>query len=209
MKRTLAAALSMGAGLVALAALAPRGARADDEIAPPSVPFDLVVPVGNEPFLVGHAFGTQNYVCLPSASSATGVAFSLFTPEATLLDDEDEQIITHFFSPNPDPSDFHVIRAAWQHSRDASTVWAKVVQPSTDPLFVAKDAVPWLLLQEAGVQAGPAGGDALTVTTFIQRVNTHGGVAPATGCSAPADVGNKAFVPYTADYFFYKASGGK
>jgi hypothetical protein len=34
-------------------------------------------------------------------------------------------------------------------------------------------------------------------------VNTAGGVAPPTGCNGPTDIGNKAFVPYTADYFFY------
>jgi hypothetical protein len=40
-------------------------------------------------------------------------------------------------------------------------------------------------------------------TTFIQRVNTVGGLAPSTGCANAADVGKKAFVPYTADYFFF------
>jgi hypothetical protein len=34
-------------------------------------------------------------------------------------------------------------------------------------------------------------------------VNTTAGVAPATGCALPTDIGNKAFVPYTADYVFY------
>ena len=55
-----------------------------------------------------------------------------------------------------------------------------------------------------GVQEGPTGGDTLTATTFIQRVNTFGGVAPSDGCSGLTDVGKKAFVPYEADYFFYK-----
>jgi len=63
--------------------------------------------------------------------------------------------------------------------------------------------VPWLLLEKVGVQEGPTGGDLLTRTTFIQRVNTYGGLAPATGCSQPSDVGKKAFIPYTADYFFF------
>jgi hypothetical protein len=43
----------------------------------------------------------------------------------------------------------------------------------------------------------------LTRTTQIHRVNTAGGVAPSTGCSESENVGAKAFVPYTADYFFY------
>jgi hypothetical protein len=44
-------------------------------------------------------------------------------------------------------------------------------------------------------------------TTFVQRLNTSGGVAPApsTGCTQSTDVGKMALVPYTADYFFYKA----
>jgi len=54
---------------------------------------------------------------------------------------------------------------------------------------------------------GPTGGDTLTKTTFIQRLNTAGGVAPSTGCRSSSDVGTLAFVPYTADYFFYKAVG--
>jgi len=54
-----------------------------------------------------------------------------------------------------------------------------------------------------GTQDGPTGGTTLSQTTFIQRVNTRGGVAPATGCDDLPDVGHKAFVPYTADYFFF------
>ena len=44
----------------------------------------------------------------------------------------------------------------------------------------------------------------LSKTTFIQRVNTEGGIAPATGCEQATDIGKKVFVPYTADYIFYK-----
>ena len=39
--------------------------------------------------------------------------------------------------------------------------------------------------------------------TLGGAVNTVGGSAPATGCAKSGDVGNKAFMPYTADYFFY------
>jgi hypothetical protein len=58
-----------------------------------------------------------------------------------------------------------------------------------------------------GDQEGPTGGSSLTTTTIIQRLNTSGGAAPSTGCSRKKDVGKKAFVPYTADYFFYSAAG--
>ncbi len=44
-----------------------------------------------------------------------------------------------------------------------------------------------------------------TSTTFIQRVNTTGGVAPAGGCDADR-VGTTTPVFYTADYYFYRAA---
>jgi hypothetical protein len=39
-------------------------------------------------------------------------------------------------------------------------------------------------------------------------VNTTGGVAPSTGCRLPKDIGDRAYVPYTADYVFYRADNG-
>jgi hypothetical protein len=190
------------AALVAAIAFSPRQPARAADAPPPSVPDNIRVPAGHKLFLVGHAVGTQNYTCLPSGD---GVKFALFTPQATLFVDG-KQATTHYFSPNPDEGG--VVRATWQHSRDTSTVWG-AVQPghsSADPAFVAPGAIPWLLVTAAGDQAGPTGGDLLTATTYIQRLNTSGGVAPATGCSSPADIGNKAFVPYTTDYYFYKAA---
>ena len=61
------------------------------------------------------------------------------------------------------------------------------------------------LLQAAGAQLGPTGGRLLTNTTYIHRLNTTGGLAPTTGCSQSTEVGAVQLVPYTADYFFYKA----
>jgi hypothetical protein len=182
-------------GTVAVTSL-PLAHRAQ-EVTPPAVPNDLHVPEGNVAFLIGHATGTQNYSC---TVSGTGVAWTLFTPQATLFDDQDTQLTTHFFSPNPSEND--TIRATWQHSDDTSIVWGKVIAPSTDAAFVAPGAIPWLLIQQAGVEDGPTG-DALSRTTYIQRVNTSGGTAPATGCEKPRDIGKKVFVPYTADYVFW------
>ena len=73
----------------------------------------------------------------------------------------------------------------------------------TDPDFVAPDAIAWVLLSQAGVLDGPGGANTLSVATFVQRVNTVGGLAPSIGCNSPADIGNTAFVPYEADYVFY------
>jgi hypothetical protein len=210
--RYLAAAGLIAAALESSVALAQ---PAQTPFGPPTVPFNLEVPTGNTLYLKGEAKGTQNYVCLPSAGSKTGFAFKLFTPQATLFlpisftgNGFTQQIITHFFSPNPDPLDNGAIRATWQSSLDTSAVWAATVPDgvSTDGQFVKTGAVPWLLLEKKGTQRGSMGGEGLSQTTFVQRLNTDGGVAPATGCSAPGDVGTTAFVPYTADYFFYKAS---
>ena len=191
----------------------PQPVYAAFDIMPPTVPPDLQVPAGNKAFLEGHAVGTQNYICLPCPNATTpeamcpnasGFAWILFTPEATLFNDDERQIITHFFSPNPFENG--TIRATWQHSRDTSTVWAMTIASSSDPNFVAPGAIPWLLLQVVGTEPGPTGGDRLTRSTFVQRLNTSGGIAPSTGCAQSTDIGKTAFVPYTADYFFYKAA---
>ena len=189
-------------GMVFAIAL-PQAAQAQS-VTPPPVPDNIQVPAGNEAFLLGRGVGTQNYVCQP-ASSLGRVAWTLFTPQATLFNDQGAQLTTHFFSPNPfeftpGPLANGLVRATWQDSVDTSIVWAKAIGAAT----VNPDAIAWVLLEMAGVQAGPTGGRTLAVTTFVQRLNTVGGLAPATGCDIPTDVGNKAFVPYTADYFFYK-----
>ena len=158
-----------------------------------SVPAGLEVPAGNEAFLVGHAFGSQNYVCQPSTSLGR-VVWTLFTPEATLFNEQSDQLITHFFSPNPDPNDFGVVRATWQDSQDTSAVWAKGIKSAADP--TGSGAIPWVLLVKVGTQVGPTGGTTLSKTTFVQRLNTVGGSAPETGCDIPTDIGKKAFQPF-------------
>ena len=182
----------------------------------PRIPGNLVLPDGNHPYLLGHGVGTQNYVCAPSAASSSGVAYVLFTPEATLFNDDLKELTTHFFSPNPFEKNGNSalvadgpIRATWQ-ATDTSTVWAQVKkdkfgkdESSTDPMFVETGAVAWLKLTVVGAQDGQSGGDRLLHTTFIHRLNTSGGVAPKSGCASASDLGNQAFVPYAADYFFY------
>ena len=168
------------------------------QIVTPPVPTDLEVPATEEAFLLGRGVGTQNYICQPAASLGR-VAWTLFTPQATLFSDDAEQLTTHFFSPNPDEPGV-VVRVTWEHSRDTSTVWARLLKSAT----VNPDAIAWLKLEVVGRRVGPTGGDTLFGTTFIQRLNTEGGLAPLTGCDNPQDTGRKAFIPYTADYFFYR-----
>jgi hypothetical protein len=167
------------------------------------VPPNLEVPSGHKPFLVGFAAGTQNYVCLPTSSTTTPFAWTFAGPQATLFGDEGEQSTTHFLSPNPDEGG--TARATWQHSRDTSAVWGQAIESSTDSTFVEPGAIAWLLLRVVGSEAGPNGGRRLSEATYIQRVHTSGGVAPATGCSEAGNVGARVFVPYTTDYYFYKA----
>jgi hypothetical protein len=199
--------------LLPLAGASGLAAQRSFAITPPPLPADLApVPAGNKLFLGTHSAGTQNYVCKPSGA---GVAYVLFTPQATLFGEDGGQVITHYNSPNPfepntDPkvvAPEGTIRATWQY-RDTSKVWARVHATEQNgkkgAVTVDPKAIAWLLLDGVGSLNGPTGGDTLTGTTFVQRLNTTGGLAPSTGCSSLTDVGNTAFVPYTADYFFYK-----
>lgn len=192
------------AAILAVCAAASQPARAqqNERITPPAVPANLVAPVGTKAFLEGHAIGTQNYMCLPTA---TGFAWTFYGPQATLFNDEGKQITTHFLSANS--YEAGALRATWQHSRDTSAAWAAAIQTSTDPMFVAPGAIPWLLLQVFGAQEGPDGGDKLSSVLYIQRVHTSGGVVPSTGCAATTDIGKRSLVPYQADYVFYKQRG--
>jgi hypothetical protein len=184
----------------------------------PVTPTRITPPVGNSAFLVGHAFGTQGYVCLPSGTGASWTVNNA-RPEATLFANifgEAVQIITHFLSPvenpngiGPNPSRFG--DATWQSSFDSSRVWAQkdnkdsFVTAGTDSSCPNGGAIDCLLLQVIGTAEGPTGGKSLTKTTFIQRLNTKGGSAPATGCLVSGDVGKQVLVPYSADYFFFRA----
>jgi hypothetical protein len=75
---------------------------------------------------------------------------------------------------------------------------------SSDPAFVAPDSIPWLLLSVVGQRPGPTGGRKLLHASYVHRVRTLGGLAPSSGCAQASDVGAKALVPYSADYFFYE-----
>ncbi len=186
-------------GGLALAALSLHA----QSLTPPPVPTDVQVPAGNTMFMKAAAVGTQNYICLPNA---TGLGWKFLAPQATLYlsirwitGDIRQQIATHYLSPNP--VEDGLARATWQSSIDSSAVWAKKIGESSDPAFVKPGAIPWFLLQMAGTRNGAAGGSSFAQTTYIQRINTTGGVVPTTACT---EVGALEFVPYTADYLFYK-----
>lgn len=183
---------------IAVSGASPRGTG---RVMPPSVPSNLEVPEGYRAFLVGHAIGTQNYICAP-APTATGVDWLPIGPQATLFSRGFEQITVHFQSKNPYKGD--ALHATWQHSKDTSAVWATKLRGSTDPDYVAPDAIEWLLLEVTGTQFGPNGGGKLASTAFIQRVNTVGGMKPPAGECTPGTVNNRRLVNYEADYYFYR-----
>ena len=210
------AALALGCALIMVA-----GAEAQS-LTPPATPTGITPPPGNSLFLVGHAVGTQGYICLPTAAGASTASWTVKAalPEATLFQTVyglKIQIITHFLSPNTNPNDaapkpLPFGNATWQSSLDSSKVWAAVLDPKKNSIPAGSDAscpntgsIACLLLTSIGSEKGPSGGNALSKTTFIQRLNTGGGLAPEEGCSTSADVGNQVLVPYSADYLFYKA----
>jgi Protein of unknown function (DUF3455) len=209
--------------LAALAALTPSGIASAQEktqdkkegITSPATPVAITPPAGNSAFLVGHAVGTQGYVCLPTSAAASWTV-NAARPEATLFTNifgEAVQIITHFLSPNTNPNQFAPNplpfgNPTWQSSFDSSKVWGQpthAITAGSDPSCPNAGSITCLLLEVVGSEQGPDGGKLLTKTTFIQRLNTNGGSAPATGCLASGDVGKQVLVPYTADYFFFRA----
>jgi len=177
MKRLLLAALLALAGTASLAAVAQAGP------AEPSLPDGLdPVPAGHKLYLVGHATGVQIYRC-----DAGG--WTLVAPRADLYTDSGNLIATHFAGPT------------WQ-ARDGSSVKAA----RADGVSVDSNSIPWLLLAATSTTSGPDG-DRLEGTSYVQRLNTVGGIAPAAGQCTAATVGDFAEVPYTADYYFWKQRG--
>ena len=184
----------------------------------PTTPAIITPPAGNVAFLLGHAVGTQGYVCLPQGAGASWTVNNA-RPEATLFQTffgQDLQIITHFLSPDTNPNEaapnpVPFGSAMWQNSIDSSKVWAQVLHSNSipsgsDPSCPNTGAIACLLLQSIGSLQGPTGGKVMTKVTFIQRLNTKGGSAPAEGCLTPTDVGKQTLVPYTADYYFFRGS---
>ena len=212
-RRSLLNAIALGC------AFATVGFAQAPNVSTPKTPSIITPPPGHSLFLVGHAEGTQGYVCLPTAPGASTASWTVkgARPEATLFVrffGQDFQITTHFLSPNTNPNEvapkpLPFGSATWQSSLDTSKVWAAVLNSNSIPAGTDKScpnlgSIPCLLLQSIGSEPGPSGGTTLSKTTFIQRLNTNGGSAPTAGCFTSADVGNQSLVPYTADYLFYR-----
>ena len=154
---------------------------------PSDVPAALNPPADATLAAVLPARGVQIYTCaVPAAGGAP--AWTLKAPHAVRGKEKDVQAI-HFAGPS------------WQ-ALDGSIVTATRVGSAAAP---DGTSIPWLLLQGA-THTGPG---AFADVTWIQRLDTENGAAPATGCD-DTHVGAQVLVAYAADYFFYHpASAGE
>ena len=148
------------------------------------VPPQLAAPNGNGLAFELLAEGVQIYSCAESSGATGAPAWTFQAPEATLMDRSGVRAGTHGAGPT------------WEAADGSSVVGAKLESAASEPA-----AIPWLLLR-ASAHRGGAG--RMTGVTFVQRIETSGGVAPSEGCSA-ATVGAVARVPYRALYCFYSA----
>ncbi|MGI4849892.1 MAG: DUF3455 domain-containing protein [Janthinobacterium lividum] len=150
-----------------------------------SLPATVQVPSGNKVAMETQAEGKILYECRAKATAAGQFEWAFVGPDARLMSRNGMSAGKYYGPP-----------ATWE-SNDGSKVTA--VQVAVAP--GTPGAIPLQLVK--GNPAVGAGG--MQGVTYIQRVNTKGGIAPATPCVA-GKVGEKQMVPYTADYIFYKAA---
>jgi Protein of unknown function (DUF3455) len=158
---------------ISCAVALPGAARAQD------VPEQLRPPDGAKLLLEVHAKGDQIYTC---KADGANFAWTLKAPDAELTDKDGKAFGRHFAGPS------------WE-ATDSSRVTGKAAAsvPSPDPT-----SIPWLLVKVVD----HSGDGVLSHASWIQRVNTKGGKAPASGCtSATADT--EVRVAYAADYRFF------
>jgi hypothetical protein len=138
------------------------------------------VPAGSRIVLQVKGDGAQVYTC---SVEHDGAKWILKAPDAKLLDATGKTIGSHFAGPT------------WK-LEDGSQVQGELIasQPATDA-----NSVAWLLLRAKSGTAKGALGD----VAFVQRTETHGGVAAKAGCGDAGDAGKTIRVPYTATYTFY------
>jgi hypothetical protein len=164
---------------------------------PPPFPPALAPPAGATVKLHAHAVGAQIYTCTASGATsadggagadagATTYAWVLKAPDATLYDSSGTQVGTHGAGPS------------WTW-RDGSVANGAKVAELNAP---TADAIAWLLLRVTST----SGAGVLSDATYVQRLNTAGGRAPATGCDATT-VGTDTRADYAADYYFYSGGG--
>jgi hypothetical protein len=159
--------------------LAAAGAVLSFSVAAQEVPQQIQPPANEQLLLRVHAKGDQIYTC---KADGTQFTWTLKAPDAQLFDKDGKPFGKHFAGPS------------WE-ANDGSRVTGKAVANAPSP---DADSIPWLLVNLLSHD----GTGVLSRATTIQRLNTKGGKAPASGCDA-SHVGQEVRVSYSADYLFY------
>ena len=148
----------------------------------PKVPKILRVPAGQTVVLKALGEGVQMYSCKAKADDPSRFEWSFKAPEADLTNKHGDKIGKHYAGP------------IWEANDGSKVVGKKIAEtPAPRP-----GAVDWLLL-EAKTHDGTG---TFAKVTYIQRVDTEGGVPPTKGCDQ-AHVNTEARVDYRANYYFY------
>ena len=138
---------------------------------------NLRVPDGNKHLFTAHADGTQNYVCLPNKTGG----FALDAVRTRCRPARGKKCRTigmHFLTPDAAGA----AHPSWQ-GIDGSRAQAVARRELVGETFRAEGAVPWLLLKVSGTTPahGKPGKYPFARATYVQRIHTSGGVAPASG----------------------------
>jgi len=168
--------------MILSAFLAAAGIAAAQDNPPPTVPETLRVAATEKLILRAHGIGHQVYTC---KANGTSYAWVLKAPDAKLVDSDGRALGRHFAGP------------AWE-SNDGSKVMGKGAASVDSP---DAGSIPWLLVNAVGHE----GDGSMSHVAHIQRLNTKGGKAPASGCDNTAS-GTEKPIPYEADYYFYAES---
>lgn len=150
-----------------------------------SLPATVQVPAGQRIAMETVGAGDITYECRAKKDMPSAFEWVFVGPDAKLMD-RSGKVVGRYYGPP----------ATWE-SNDGSKVTAT-------QLAVAPASAGNIPLQL--VKANPAMGmGAMQGVTYIQRVATQGGVAPAAACTA-ANAGQKQVVKYQADYIIWKAA---
>lgn len=150
-----------------------------------NVPANLAPPAGAVLLFDLHARGVQIYTCAAKPDDASAFVWTFKAPEAQLFNRRGEMVGHHFAGPT------------WQ-GNDGSAVAGTVLEHADAP---DAGSIPWLLLRAKD----RAGHGAFSTITYIQRLDTVGGTAPAESCAAD-HVGDEVRQPYEATYAFFYPS---
>ena len=148
-----------------------------------ALPEPVRVPAGQKLLMAATGVGEITYECREKKDLAGQHEWAFVGPVATLYSADRKPVGKYYAGPT------------WE-SNDGSKVTGK-------QLAVAPAGAGNIPLQF--VKAEPAiGAGAMAGVSYIQRLNTKGGVAPAATCDAGAK-GQRKTVAYEADYVFYGA----